>query len=145
LRRFLFTRLAIQKEPDMSVACRLTEQLFTAFEKRDIAAAAALINDDAIWRFPGDVGALAGEHQGREAIFQFLMKVAALTDGTFHADRIDLVGDDRVAFLHFIGRARRNEKSLENPTCLRLEFDDGKLVAATEWVWNLADVENFWS
>ncbi len=125
-------------------AAALTEKLFDAFARRDVAAAAAMIAEDAVWRFPGTNGALAGDHSGREAIFAFLFKVMELTGGTFHSERVALAGDERTAFLHFIGRAERNGKHLENPTCLMLVFDDGKLIEAREWVWDLAHVEDFW-
>ncbi len=129
----------------MAEAARLAAMLFEAFSRRDVAAAAALIAEDAVWRFPGRRGALAGDHQGREAIFAFLMKVAGLTDGTFHADRRENVGDDRVAYCRFRGRAERGGKRLDNDTCLRLEFAQGRLVAAQEWVWDLDHVEDFWA
>ena len=128
----------------MAIAAQLTRELFDALERRDIAAAAALIAEDAVWRFPGRRGALAGEHRGREAIFAFFMKVAGLTDGTFHAERVEIIGDDRVAFFHFVGRATRGDETLENDTCLRLEFSGGRLIAAQEWVWDLDHVDAFW-
>ncbi|HNS86718.1 MAG TPA: nuclear transport factor 2 family protein [Parvularculaceae bacterium] len=128
----------------MAIAAQLTRDLFDALHRRDVAAAAALIAEDAVWRFPGRRGALAGDHVGREAIFAFFMKVAGLTQGSFHAERIEIVGDDRVAFFHFIGRAERDGARLENDTCLRLEFSDGRLVAAQEWVWDLDHVDAFW-
>lgn len=129
----------------MNEAERLTRDLFSAFHCRDVAAASALIAEDAVWRFPGRKGALAGTHAGREAIFGFLMKVAGLTGGDFHAEPIEIVANDRVAFYHFRGRATRDGKVLDNDTCLRLEFDVGRLVAAQEWVWDLDHVEAFWS
>jgi ketosteroid isomerase-like protein len=126
-------------------AAALTEKLFDAFARRDAAAAAAMIADDAVWRFPGNKGALAGDHQGREAIFAFLFKVIELTGGTFASERVALAGDEHRAFLHFIGRAERGGKQLDNPTCLMLVFSGGKLVEAREWVWDLDHVEDFWS
>ena len=125
-------------------AAALTEKLFDAFARRDVSVASAMIAEDAVWRFPGTRGALAGDHQGREAIFGFLFKVMELTGGTFHSERVALAGDDVTAFLHFIGRAERNGKRLENPTCLMLRYDNGKLIEAREWVWDLDHVEDFW-
>ena len=129
----------------MNDAERLAKELFAAFGRRDLAAAAALIGEDAVWRFPGESGALAGDHRGREAIFGFLMKAASLAEGSFHAEAVEIVGNDRVAFHHFVGHAARGGKTLRNDTCLRLEFSDGKLIAAQEWVWDLQHVEEFWS
>lgn len=129
----------------MAEAARLAAKLFEAFSRRDVAAAAQLIAEDAVWRFPGRRGALAGDHRGREAIFAFLMKVSGLTGGTFHADAPEIVGDERVAFYHFRGCAERGGRKLDNDTCLRLEFAQGRLVAAQEWVWDLDHVEEFWA
>ncbi|MEZ5893246.1 MAG: nuclear transport factor 2 family protein [Parvularculaceae bacterium] len=126
-------------------AAMLAADLFDAFARRDMAAATALIAPDAVWMFPGTRGGLAGDHKGREAIFGFLFKVMSLTGGTFHAERHDLIGDDRVAFMHFTGRAERDGKRLENPTCLRLVFENGMLTEAREWVWDLGHVDEFWS
>jgi len=128
----------------MAAAAELTRDLFDALHRRDVAAASALIDEKAVWRFPGRRGALAGDHVGREAIFAFFMKVASLTDGSFRTERIEIVGDGDVAFFHFIGRAQRGEKTLANDTCLRLHFSEGRLIAAQEWIWDLGHVEDFW-
>jgi ketosteroid isomerase-like protein len=128
----------------MNEAERLTRALFDAFARNDVEAVSAMIAPDAAWRFPGRQGALAGVHAGREAIFGFLMKVASLTGGTFHAEAFEIVGGENVAYFRFRGRAERNGKTLDNDTCLRLQFEGGKLVDAQEWVWDLDHVEDFW-
>lgn len=129
----------------MSAAVALAERLFAAFASRDIETLTHAIAPDAVWRFPGRTGQLAGEHRGREAIFRFLLDVVSLTDGTFHMDRRGLVGDATTAYAEFVGRGSRAGKTLENPTCLKLVFRDGALVEAQEWVWDLAHVEDFWA
>lgn len=129
----------------MPDAVALAERLFTAFASRDAEALARAIAPDAVWRFPGRTGQLAGEHCGREAIFRFLLDVMRLTDGTFHMDRRGLVGDDTTAYAEFVGHGSRGGKTLDNPTCLKLVFRDGALVEAQEWVWDLAHVEDFWT
>lgn len=128
----------------MCNAEHLTRELFAALARRDIATVSEMIAPDAAWRFPGRNGALAGTHQGREAIFGFLIEVASLTNDTFHAEPIEIVANDKVAFYRFRGRAERAEMRLDNDTCLRLEFVEGRLVSAQEWVWDLDHVEKFW-
>jgi len=58
--------------------------LFRAFEQRDLEAIAGAFADDAVWRFPGRKGKVAGDHRGHEGIFTFLANVSELT-GCFAA------------------------------------------------------------
>ena len=66
-------------------ASRIRE-LFAAFRAGDVAAIDGAIADDAVWRFPGRRGQLAGEHRGKERIFAFLMNVQELA--TAHIEKI---------------------------------------------------------
>jgi len=123
----------------------LARRLFDAFAARDIATALSLIPADAVWRFPGTHGALAGEHRGREAIVRFLTQVMALTGGTFHMDIEDITASDDNVVVLFTGDGQRDGKTLHNPTSLRIRVQDGQLVEFTEFVWDLDHVEVFWS
>lgn len=119
-------------------------ELFAAFERGDIAAVQTLIPENAVWRFPGHKGQLAGTHAGRDAIFAFLLKVGALTGGTFHLDLIDVVANDRYAVALFTGSGKRNDKVLDNPTCLRMRLEGGQIAEVWEFVWDLYAVDEFW-
>jgi ketosteroid isomerase-like protein len=119
--------------------------LFAAFRAGDVATIQATIPEHAVWRFPGRRGKLAGEHRGRAAIFQFLMNVAQLTDGTFHLDLEDVVANDRFAVALFRGHGTRDGKTLDNPTCLRIRFENGQVAEVWEFVWDLYEVDEFWS
>lgn len=129
----------------MNRAVELTERFFAALAARDAGALAILIGEDAVWRFPGRRGRLAGEHRGREAIFRFFLNVAQLTGGSFHTERRALVGDDRRAFVEFVGRGERGDMQMANHTCLKLVYENDQLIEATEWVWDLDHVETFWA
>jgi len=122
----------------------LIRRLFAAFAAADLATITAVIPDDAVWNFPGRRGQLAGRHVGREAILQFLLKVGALTNATFHLDLIDVVAGDRNAAALFRGHAERNGKQLDNPTCLHFALRDGRVAEIWEYVWDLEHVEDFW-
>lgn len=119
--------------------------LFAAFQQADLAVVEDVIADDCVWRFPGRRGRLAGAHAGRRAILDFLASVPALTEGTFRLDLIDVLANDRHAVVLFIGRGRRGDKVLENPTCLRIRLEAGRAVDVWEFVWDLDHVEDFWS
>jgi uncharacterized protein len=119
--------------------------LFEAFKSKDLEAIAAAIPEEAVWRFPGRRGALAGEHRGREAIFGFLGRVASLTEGSFHAEIHDILANERWAVVLFRGHAERAGRVLDNPTCLRIRFEDGLIREIWEFVWDIDHVEEFWA
>jgi len=121
------------------------KHMFGAFKNGDVATIQAMIPDDAVWHFPGRRGQLAGEHRGREAIFRFLMNVQALTEHTFGLDLIDVVANEEHAVALFRGHATRHGKQLDNPTCLRIRMHGGQVAEVWEFVWDLYDVDDFWS
>ena len=124
----------------------LARRLFDAFEQRDIATVNEIIAEDAVWRFPGRTGALAGEHRGREAILRFLGSVGVLTGGTFHLDLHDITASDDHAVALFTGAGTRSDgRALSNPTALVMTVHDGRIAELQEFVWNLEHVEAFWS
>ena len=121
-------------------------QLFAAFRSGDVATVPEMIPEDAVWRFPGRDGKLAGDHKGRDAIVGFLMTVQALTDHTFQLDLIDVLANDEHAVALFRGHGSRNGKTLDNPTCLRMRLNErGQVVEVWEFVWDLYHVDDFWS
>jgi ketosteroid isomerase-like protein len=124
-------------------ATRIRE-LFAAFERADLAVIQETIPENAVWRFPGRRGQLAGTHAGRDAILSFLLRVGSLTGETFDLDLHDVVANDRWAVALFTGSGQRNGKVLDNPTCLRMRLEDGKVVEVWEFVWDLYDVDEFW-
>jgi ketosteroid isomerase-like protein len=129
--------------PEHANAIRIRE-LFDAFRAGDVAAIDVAIAADAVWRFPGRHGKLAGEHRGKDQIFSFLMNAQALTGGTFHVDLADVTASDEHAVAIFRGRGDRAGRRLDNPTALVIRFVDGKIVELREFVWDLEHVEEFW-
>ncbi|MFN2424849.1 MAG: nuclear transport factor 2 family protein [Candidatus Binatia bacterium] len=122
----------------------LVRDLFRAFRENDLAAVERVIPEHAIWEFPGRHGQIAGRHEGRAGILGFLMKVMSLTDGTFHLELEDVVAGDHHAVALFRGHARRGDKVLDNPTCLRMRIENGQIVEIREFVWDLYAVDEFW-
>ena len=120
-------------------------QMFAAFRSADLPTLQAMIPPQALWHFPGRHGKLAGDHQGRDAIFAFLLNVQGLTDHTFEFDLVDVIANDDNAVALFRGHARRNGKTLDNPTCLRMRLEHGQVVEVWEFVWDLYHVDDFWS
>jgi ketosteroid isomerase-like protein len=123
----------------------LARGLFDALLKRDAAAVQAAIAEDAVWRFPGRRGQLAGEHRGREAILGFLGKVMVLTSGTFSLEIEDVTASDDNVVVLFTGSGERNGRTLHNPTALRIRIANGQAKEFTEFVWDIEHVEEFWA
>jgi ketosteroid isomerase-like protein len=123
----------------------LVRGLFQAFADADIARLVELVPEACTWHFPGRAGGLAGTHVGRDAVFGFLLRVGELTDGTFHLDLHDVIANDTWAVALFTGSARRQDKTLDNPTSLRIRFANGAISEIHEFVWDLFAVDDFWS
>ena len=131
----------MEEHPPAAAARRL----FDAFEKRDVAAITALIAEDAVWRFPGRRGQIAGEHHGHAGIMAFLAKVMALTGGTFHLEIEDITASDTHSVVLFTGHGERNGKQLNNPTALSVRIVGGRAVEFQEFVWDMEHAEDFWA
>jgi hypothetical protein len=127
-----------------SNAVRVRE-MFAAFRRGDVTAISDVLDENVVWRFPGRKGKIAGEHRGRDGVFAFLAGVMQLTAGTFTLDLENVIADDTHAAAFFIGRGERDGKTLRNPTCLKMKLEGGKVVEVSEFVWDLYDVDEFWS
>ena len=64
-----------------------------AFRADDREALAALIDEDVVWHVPGS-GPLAGDIDGREALFRFFDRLGDVTEGTFTIAEHDVLGSD---------------------------------------------------
>jgi ketosteroid isomerase-like protein len=57
----------------------------------DLEAMPALLSEDLVWHFAGDVDGIGPEHRGRDAVFSdFWGKLFELTDGTFSVEPIEI-------------------------------------------------------
>lgn len=119
--------------------------LFDAFRARDLAAVRAAISETAVWHFPGRTGKLAGAHAGHAQIFAFLARVMELSGGSFALELEAVLADDEHAVVFFRGRAHREGRRLDNPTCLKIRLEDGRATEFREFVWDLVEVDRFWS
>ena len=123
----------------------LVRRLFDAFARRDLAAILAVVPEDVVWHFPGRHGRLAGTHRGRDAVLAFLASVQELTGGTFGLDLVDVTASDAHAVALFRGHGERNGRRLDNPTSLVMRIELGRIVEVREFVWDLYQVDEFWS
>ncbi len=123
----------------------MVRRLFQAFREGDLATVATTIDDDVTWHFPGRTGGLRGDHRGRDQVFHFLGRVMELSGGTFQLELLDVVANDRRAVALFRGRGLRRGRTLDNPTCLHMRIENGRIVELWEFVWDLYHVDEFWA
>jgi uncharacterized protein len=102
----------------------VVERIFDAFARKEGLALRGLFAEDAVWSVPGH-GVMAGLYEGREAIFRFLVKLPAETDGTYASELIDvLASDDRAAAL-YRARGARHGRTLEIDQVLLFRIESG--------------------
>lgn len=123
----------------------LVRDLFDAFMLGETLRILAALGENVVWHFPGRTNQLAGDHQGREAVFAFLAKIPALSEGSFRVELIDVLANDHQAVAIFKGKGHRNGIDLDNFNCLRMRIENGKIVEFWEFVWDLYKVEEFWA
>ena len=103
-------------------------RLYEAFEQGDLEFVTQAFADDCVWHFPGR-SPLAGDYVGRQAIMRdFLMRLPALTGGTFRATTTDVLANDDYAVALQRATAERNGKRLDTTACQLFRIEDGRIV-----------------
>lgn len=117
---------------------------YEAFNSGDMDTLAELFDESASWHTPGR-SSLAGDHEGRDAVFAYFGKLGGETEGTFRAELDHLLaGDGRVVGVHH-NRAERNGKRLDVGVCLVFELKDGRIADGREHSQDLYAWDEFWS
>ncbi len=118
---------------------------YAAFNAADMETLTELFDEGASWHTPGR-GPLAGDHQGREAIFAQFGQYGGQTGGTFKATLQHVLAgdDDRVVGVHH-NSADRDGKHLEVDGCVVFELKDGRVVDGREHFFDLYAWDEFWS
>jgi uncharacterized protein len=119
-------------------------QAFDAFARADMATMQSLVAEDTVWHIPGR-GPLAGDHHGRDAVFQMFGRLVQASEGTFDQRLLDvLTSEDRaVALTH--ATARRGAHNYRGQDAWIFELRDGQIAEA--W-WRPEDVyaaDEFWT
>ncbi len=69
---------------------------YKAFGDNDVETLTEIIPENAVWHVPGR-SPLAGDYNGREAVFGYFMQLMEKSGGTFKAELMHAVGDDNYA------------------------------------------------
>ena len=118
---------------------------YAAFNAADLDTLTELFDEQASWHTPGR-SSIAGDNQGRDAVFAQFGRYVGETDGTFKATlQTVLESDDgRVVGLHR-NTGTRNGRQLDVGCCIVFEIKDGKIVCGREHFYDLHAWDAFWS
>jgi ketosteroid isomerase-like protein len=122
----------------------IVRRIFDAFARKEGLALRGLFADDAIWSVPGR-GVMAGEYEGREAIFRFLASLPRETGGTYGSRLIDvLASDDRAAAL-YRASGTRHGRTLELDQVLLFRIEGGLVRRVLALPSDPDAFEDFWA
>jgi ketosteroid isomerase-like protein len=118
---------------------------YEAFNTADMAALTELFDERSSWHTPGR-SSVAGDHQGRDAVFAQFGRYAGETGGTFKAalQQLFAAEDGRVVGLHH-NSGERNGIQLDTDCCIVFQIEDGRLVDGTEIFSDLYAWDAFWA
>ena len=118
---------------------------YEAFNTADMAALTELFAEDAAWHTPGR-SPIAGDHQGRDAVFAQFGRYGGGTGGTFKAalQQLFAAEDGRVVGIHH-NSGERNGRQLDTDCCIVFEVEAGRITDAREIFSDLYDWDAFWA
>ena len=128
---------------------------YDAFNSADMETLTEIFDERAVWRVPGR-SSLAGDHEGREAVFAYFGRLGQGTGGTFRAELQHLLADgDRVVGIHHnsaerdgkrMGKGHRGQqRRLDVDVCLVFRLEDGRITEGVEHYRDLYAWDEFWS
>jgi ketosteroid isomerase-like protein len=118
---------------------------YEAFNTADMDTLTEVFDENAAWHTPGR-SPIAGDYQGRDAVFTQFGRYGGETAGTFKADLKYLYESDdgRVVGVHH-NSAERNGKRLDTGCALVFELKDGRVTDGREHFFDLYNWDEFWS
>lgn len=117
---------------------------YHAFNTADIELLTELFDENATWHTPGR-SPLAGDHEGRAAVFAQFGRYLQETGGTFKADLKYVLADEdgHVVGLHH-NSAVRNGRRLDTECCIVFDVENGRITAGREHFFNVHNWDEFW-
>jgi uncharacterized protein (TIGR02246 family) len=122
----------------------VVRRIFGAFAEKQGFALRDLFAPDAVWIVPGD-GAMAGVHHGREAIFRFLARLPAETDGTYSSELVDVLTSDSRAAALYRASGERHGRRLDLVQVLLFRIEGGLVHEVLALPSDPAAFEAFWA
>lgn len=117
---------------------------FEAFAASDIATLSELFDANAVWRAE-PTGVLAGEYEGREAIFAMFGQIAQETGGTFRSIPTAMAASNDKVFVQLNASGERHGSTLNTGEVLVFTLADGRVREVRLYQENPSQNAEFWS
>ena len=123
----------------------VVRRAYQAFNEGDVETLTELFDPQASWHTPGR-SPIAGDHEGREAVFAQFGRYAGETAGSFKAALQDVFRSDngRVIGIHHNSGERKGRR-LDTGCCIVFEVKAGRIVDGREHFFDLHNWDGFWS
>jgi len=117
---------------------------FEAFAARDMAALSDIFDRHVRWHAE-KTGVLAGEYDGRDALFASFAQLGKETDGTFTSKPIAFAATGDEVYVNATVTGKRKGRSVEQDEVLVFTLKDGRVGKVRLFLRNHAAAELFWS
>lgn len=114
---------------------QIVQQMYAAFEKRDVQTLLMLLSDEIDWRLLGPPKiAHAGPHHGREQVRRFFATVAETLDIQRFEPREFIAQDEKVVALgYYAGRVKVTGRQYASEWVHVFTLRDGKVIKFREY------------
>ena len=104
---------------------------YDAFAKGDFAALDALFAEDIRWHEPGR-NQLAGDYEGRAAVYELFGRVFEVTEGSFRIEIHTVLADDTDAVVVATVSAHRGDRTMQSVNAQIYRFSGNRIVEFRE-------------
>jgi ketosteroid isomerase-like protein len=117
---------------------------FEAFARGDMAGMRSLVAEDAVWHIPGR-GPLAGDHNGRDAVFEMFGRLMQASEGSFTQELHDVAASDDHAVALTRATARRGAHNYDGQVAWVFHLREGQIAEAWWRPEDLYAADEFWT
>ena len=116
---------------------------FDGFARGDMALMRSLVAEETVWHIPGR-GPLAGDHYGRDAVFEMFGRLVQASEGTFTQELHDVVASDDHAVALTHATARRGDFRYDANDAWVFHLRGGEIAEAWWRPEDLYAADEFW-
>jgi uncharacterized protein len=117
---------------------------FGGFATGDMAVMRSFVAEDTVWHIPGR-GPLAGDHYGRDAVFEMLGRLMEASEGTFTQELHDVAASDDHAVALAHATANRGDHRYDGRDAWVFHLREGQIAEAWWRPGDLYAADEFWT
>ncbi len=122
----------------------LARRGYEAFATGDLDSLNTLFDENVRWHTPGR-SPIAGDLEGREAVYAQFAKIAELSEGSFSLDIHDIIGNDEHVVAMVTARGSRGGADFEDNQVHVFHVKDGKVTEFWGHPGDQYKADEFWS